>query len=226
MCQSKNFVECEECGEVVLRGGDNSKAFTTNLVSHVKVNHPAVYQKFCKIKDKKESQRQDVRRERVESGGFTALRQLTLQGSQDCIKPWDINDPRAKVINKKLGKMMAMDCQPISVVDVYFLRFVGALEPRYEVPSRKYVTETVLRKIDVGIKAEVMKKLHAPGIEYYSFTTDGWSTNVGTHSLLSQTAHWVEQDFTKVSAVLCVKELEGSHTGSIICAKCTSMLSE
>ena len=88
------------------------------------------------------------------------------------------------------------------------------------------MTETILRKIDIGIKEELMKKLHARGIEYYSFTTDGWSTNVATHSLLSLTAHWVEQDFTKVSAVLCVKELEGSHTGSAICAKLTSMFSE
>ena len=120
-----------------------------------------------------------------------------------------------------------MDCQPISVVeDVGFLQFVGVLEPRYKVPSRKYVIETVLRKIDVGIKSELMKKLHAPSIENYSFTTDGWSMNVATHSLLSLTAHWVEQDFTKISAVLCVKELEGSHTGSTICANFTSMLSE
>ena len=62
-----------------------------------------------------------------------------------------------------------------------------------------------------------MKKLHAPGVEYYSFTTDGWSTNVATHSLLSMTAHWIDQDFTKMSAVLGEKEIEGSHTVSAVC---------
>jgi len=71
-----------------------------------------------------------------------------------------------------------------------------------------------------------MKKLHSPCVEYYGFTTDGWSTNVATHSLLSLTAHWVEQDFTKVSAVLCVKEMKGSHTESGICEKFCSMLSD
>ena len=71
----------------------------------------------------------------------------------------------------------------------------------------------------MGMKEKLLKKLHAPGVEYYSFTTDGWSTNVVSHSLLSLTAPWVEQDFTKMSAVLCVKEMEGSHTGSAICAK-------
>ena len=56
------------------------------------------------------------------------------------------------------------------VDDVGFQRFVAALEPRYKVPSRKYMTEIVLRKINVAIKQELMKKLHTPGVEYYSFT--------------------------------------------------------
>ena len=86
-------------------------------------------------------------------------------------------------------------------------------------PSRKYMTKTVLRKIYMGIKEELVKKLHAPGVEYYSFTTDGWSTNVATHSLLSMTAHRVDQDFKKMSAVMSVKEIEGSHTGSAIGGK-------
>jgi len=52
----------------------------------LRANHPVVYQRFCKCKDKKESQRQDVRKEWVEPGGFTALRQLTLKGSEDRVK--------------------------------------------------------------------------------------------------------------------------------------------
>ena len=107
----------------------------------------------------------------MESGGFTALHQLTLQGIQDHIKPWDINDPIAnlKVINKKLGKLIAMDCQPVCCRRCRFFTICWCIEPRHKVPSRKYVTETVLRKIEMGIKAELMKKLHATGIEYHSF---------------------------------------------------------
>ena len=73
-CQDKKFAKCEECAEVVLRGGDNVKSFpASNLVSHLRVNHPIVYQRFCKHKDKKESQKQYVRKERIESVGFPAL---------------------------------------------------------------------------------------------------------------------------------------------------------
>ena len=89
LCLDKKFAKCEECAEVVLRGGDSAKTLnftTSNLVSHLRTNHLVVYQRFCQCKDKKKSQRQDVRKENVESGGFTALRQLTLKGSEDRVK--------------------------------------------------------------------------------------------------------------------------------------------
>ena len=142
ICEDEKFAKCEECSEVVRRGGDRTETFTTtNLVSHLRTNHPVVYQRFCESKERKESQRQDARKERVESGGFTALRQLKLRGSEDRIKIWDINDPSATVLHRKLGEMITLDYQPVSVVEhVGFQRFVATLEPRYNVPSRKYMT--------------------------------------------------------------------------------------
>ena len=135
LCQDKKFAKCEECTEVVLPSGDRAKMFTiSNLVSHLRTNHPVVYQRFCQCKAKRERQRQDVRKEKVELGGFTALRELTLKGSEDHIKLWGINDPRTAVLHRELGEMTILDYHPISLVeDVGFLRFVAALEPRYKV---------------------------------------------------------------------------------------------
>ena len=48
---------------------------------------------------------------------------------------------------------------------------------------------------------------------------------MASESLLSLTAHWISADFEKVSAVLHVLTLEGSHTGVYICEKFTEMLS-
>ena len=107
-----------------------------------------------------------------------------------------------------------------------FRRFVNILEPKYNFSGRKYITETVICKIYTGIKEELHKLVHAPGIEYYSFTTDVWSTNVASHSLLSLTGHWVDKNFQKVSAVLSVEELQGYHTGNHICEKFDVMLAE
>ena len=121
--------------------------------------------------------------------------------------------------------MVALDYQPISIVeDVGFKRLVNTLEPKYNFPNWKYVTETILHKIYTGIKEELHKLVHAPGVEYYSFTTDVWSTNVASHSRLSLTSHWIDENFQKVSAVLSVEELQASHTGSNICEKFNAML--
>ena len=49
-----------------------------------------------------------------------------------------------------------------------------------------------------------------------SFTTDIWSTAVNLHSLLSLTAHWVNDSFERKFAVLNVRPFDGSHTGEYI----------
>ena len=121
---------------------------------------------------------------------------------------------------------MALDCQPISIVeDIGFNCFVKALEPRYSIPSRKYFSETVIPRIHDGVKAELMKKVHSSGVTAYSFTCDIWSTSTAGLSLLSLTAHWVVQSFERMSAVLHVMALEGSHTGMYIAEKFRDMLS-
>ena len=57
-------------------------------------------------------------------------------------KAWDFDDPRALALNTKIGEMIALDCQPLSVVDnVGFIRVMNAAEPRYVLPSRKYITD-------------------------------------------------------------------------------------
>ena len=57
--------------------------------------------------------------------------------------------------------MIALDSQPLSVVDDKgFVSLLNTLEPRYVIPSRKYVTETVLPHIHDGIKANVKMELN------------------------------------------------------------------
>ena len=104
---------------------------------------------------------------------------------------------------------------------------VRSFEPRYKIPSRKYLTDSLFPRIITGVKAELNKKLHTPehDVKHYSFITDIWSTNVAHRSLLSLTAHWLSDNFEKSSAGLHVTTLEESHTGSYLCTKFDDMLS-
>ena len=81
-----------------------------------------------------------------------------------------------------------MTHSPFFVVeDMGFIWLVKALEPRYTVPSRKYLIEKVLPVVHYDVMSKVREKIE--NVEYFIFITDAWSACAGTASLLSLTAH-------------------------------------
>ena len=99
--------------------------------------------------------------------------------------------------------MIARDFQPhLLVEDAGFILLVHVLEPRYHIPSHKYFHETVIPDIVNTIESKIKAKLQ--GINYISFTTDIWSSEVNGDSLLSFTAHWVDGTFHRFLAILQV----------------------
>ena len=87
-------------------------------------------------------------------------RQPTVEETQTRVKVWDINDPKAECIHCKIAEMMALDYQPLSVVnDVGFTSLLQTIEPKYKVPSRKYFTENVLPKIKEIIDTKLAQLL-------------------------------------------------------------------
>lgn len=58
----------------------------------------------------------------------------------------------------------------------------------------------------------------------FSLTTDIWSTDLNSTSLLSLTAHWLNCNFERRSVVLNAAQFDGSHTGEAICEMILSIL--
>ena len=71
------------------------------------------------------------------------------------------------------------------------------IELRYNIPSRKYFTENVLPKIKSNIDAKLAELL--ADVEFLSLTTDIWSSSFSHESLISITAHWINNEFKCVS---------------------------
>ena len=59
---------------------------------------------------------------------------------------------------------------------------------------------------------------------YVSFTTDSWSYSVNDTSLLSLTAHWIDSQFKRTSAVLNAQCLTEAHMREYIAAQILGML--
>ena len=119
--------------------------------------------------------------------------------------------------------MIALDYQPFSLVDdVEFNHLVSALEPHHVIPSRRYITETIMPKLHENCKKGV--ECQHKGVQHFSFTSDLWSTTVSVNPLMNLTAHWVTDDFVRKRAVLHAQSFEGSHTGDQIHRKFQDML--
>ena len=135
------------------RGGQSTKSYTTsNLVHHLKTKHGQEYAEY----EKKKSEKQPEAPQASSLNEAGPLQQISLMEAAELHKQWDINDPSTKAIHRKVSEMIAMDCQPISVVESSgFKALIHAIAPKYRIPSRKYFAETVIPSIAQGIRAEV-----------------------------------------------------------------------
>lgn len=215
--EDTKYAICNTCQAKVSRGGGSTKSYTTtNLVNHL-TKHPDVNKQYIERKSAQEATPiKETRKRKTEQ-------QLSLKETQQLSKPWDINDDRSQRVHKRIGEMLAVDCQPLSMVeDVGFKRVLQILEPRYKCPSRKFFTDTIIPKIYTGMKEEVSKLIDEA--KHISFTTDIWSSSVNTTSLLSLTAHWIDDAFVKISAVLHAQPVQEAHTGEHIAAQIENML--
>ena len=128
-------------------------------------------------------------------------RQLSIQESTDRTRVWATNDAKALRVSRKIGEMIAIDCQPLSIVsDREFVHLLKTLEPRYQIPSRKYITDMVIPDIESDVRARVKEDMK--DVRCFSFTSDIWSTEVSNDSLLSLSAHWLTQSFERRYAML------------------------
>ena len=63
-------------------------------------------------------------------------------------KLWDINNPKSVEIHYAIDEMIALDNQPFSIVDDKgFNKFINLLQPQYQLPSRKCITDVIILDI-------------------------------------------------------------------------------
>ena len=91
------------------------------------------------------------------------------------------------------------------------MQLLAFLEPAYTVPSRTHFS-SLLRQRHHKAKAEVTDLLAREGSPGIALTTDAW-TSSATKSYATHTAHFIDQKWSLVSAVLRTSLFGGRHTG-------------
>ena len=110
--------------------------------------------------------------------------------------------------------MICSDLQPSSIVgNSGFLKFLHALDQRYEPPSRRTVMRSLLPGKYEALKTALKSKLSE--IKYCSITTDLW-TSCQTIGYITVTCHFISSDWKLISVVLSTINVTGDHTAENI----------
>lgn len=193
---------CNICNCNVPRGGDKTKNYnTTNLIKHLQRIHSKEHAEFIELR----KQSRD------------GTKQLTLSEIKERSEKFPPNNVKAAKITEKILHYIVLDGQPLSVVgDKGFRLLMNHLEPRYDMVTRKYLSETALPELYSKVCKHVSEEIK--DVKSMSFTTDIWSSDVSPVSLLSLTVHWLDVNYVPHSAMLSATNFRGSHISDAIAA--------
>ena len=206
-------VVCRLCRSVVLARGGN----TSNLFSHLKIHHAKEYTSI--EKGKKKAKTTVDKEEAGDSGG----KQITLAESIERTKPYLRGSQRWKEVTGSVVYFLAKEMVPISTVEKPgFTNMLRKLDPKYEAPSRKYFTKTALPSLYVETRDKLVKDLQE--VEYYSLTTDLWSSTGKIEPYLAVTVHYINKEWELKSNCLHTLFMPQDHTGVNISQALQSIL--
>lgn len=187
---------------------------------------------FKSYEDKDELDRTNAvcklcRRDVPYSGNTTNLRNHIARHHGDLAKPasssqtalekafgvkFPSNSMRALSITEGIGIFITKDLRPYSVVEnAGFRLLMKRLEPRYVVPSRRHLSETVIPQMYGKTKDALVHSLKLA--ERVALTCDTW-TSRNTVSYLTITCHHIDEEWRLASSVLQTRAVETSHTAA------------
>lgn len=108
--------------------------------------------------------------------------------------------------------MVSKDFQPFSIVDdVGFQNVIQLLDPRYDLPSRKTLTDVLLIRQYEESKIKLLAIFEE--VSYFSLTCDLW-TSRSNEGYLTVTSHFIDTDLNMRCAVLSTNLMKGNHTAN------------
>lgn len=194
----KSNAVCKHC-QVSVRYTGN----TTNLRSHLQRHHAEKLASPSPLKTREDPKQ-------------TTLDSMTTKHPPTSLRAQRITDSVVHYISRGL-------C-PYSVVEnPGFRLMLNTLDPRYLIPTRRYMTDVAVPRMYAKVKDSVKSALNsAPRV---ALTCDGW-TSRATESFVTITCHYVSEEWEIVSHVLQTRAMHESHTGSNIAELLKAALEE
>ncbi|XP_048730602.2 E3 SUMO-protein ligase ZBED1-like [Ostrea edulis] len=187
---------CKLCDSVIKCAGGG----TSNLTAHLRRHHPLQVTSTATATSEKSN---------AASHGFQP-QSLTVAGMFANRQLYKSSSPKAVDITQKIAKFLVKDLRPYRMVDSpEFRDIINALNPRYQVPSRKQFSEAIIPKMYNAVKENVLKTLSSA--TQVAITSDGW-TSRSTESYVTVTATFVDANWEMQNYVLQTRPMPESHT--------------
>ncbi len=194
--QEEDKPVCRACKKAVPAKGGN----TTNLLTHLRDHHPELYAEATPSSSRATSS----------SRCQPTLREVVTKG-----KAYDSKSLRARELNRAVAYFIAKDMQALHTVEKPGFRYlVSTLDPKYNLPSRKYFTKQEIPRLYSEDRDEVvMPKVRE--LKHFAATSDLW-TSAAKHPYLSYTIHFINDAWSLQSFCLDTVPLFEDHTGQNI----------
>ena len=167
---SESTVKCNVCSKIFKFSGT-----TSNLKNHLKLKH-VLPKDLPPIAETDQSP--------------STSRAIVLPESQPRIAASfnQLGSARKKKLDNLLLGLVTKDMQPFTIVeDKGFREFVQGLDPRYQLPSRKYISSSLLPSKYEETKSKLVHLLKQ--VDDIAITTDSW-TSKQTLSYTTVTGHF------------------------------------
>ena len=177
----KSKVLCKTCAKPFTYTGN-----TSNLWSHVTINHP-------QLKPTK-----------------TPAHSAQTSIQQFSSTPLAFNSAKSTAITNAMAEYLVLDMKPLATVDsAAFQHMFSKAEPRYKVPSRSFFKDSKIPDMYEATKTKIMADLRKSS--QVALTTDCW-TSSATQSYRTVTAHYITSNWELQNLVLQTRKLACSHT--------------
>ena len=188
---------CKLCFEEVIAKYGN----TSNLFAHLRNKHPLVYKTL------------EVNRKTRSEGDGTASQPLIVDALER-IKKLDSSSKEHKELTKSVAICLAKDMLPIYTVEKEgFRAMLRKFNPRYDLPSRNHFSRVALPALYSETREKLEALLGGDEIEYFSSTTDLWSSDA-MEPYLGYSIHYINKRTWELqSACLQVHYTPEDHTG-------------
>ncbi|XP_056642824.1 zinc finger BED domain-containing protein 4-like [Diorhabda sublineata] len=210
------------------------KTSITNLKRHLLVKHPTVSIRTIKNSPSASTSLQRGRQEdensalklEYNSGPSSTSTPIHFSESERSTtsEPYhNITNLSKDTIDRLILDLCIKDYQPFSIVeDSGFNKLIKNLAPGYVLPSRKYLSDTLLTSMYDKCLAELVGKLDS--VKSVCITTDNW-TSIKNENYIGITVHYIDNQYKLHHNLLeCIK-FEGQHTALAIAEKLRKTLS-